>query len=492
MGESPVPPEAIRTAAGRGRSSATAAEGAASPKGMGIQRVAAPGRPSARAVQCYLLLGARLFQQSMRNALAPLLVFMAAELQIGTTEKGALLSAIAAGYLFTQVPGGALADKLGSRNVISACLALSAVCCLAIPDSFDAFGIAGLWVTMAAMGAVQGPLFPTSTVFLSRWMPRKTDSGCDEKAWGTSMLDIGISIGSLVVIPIANTLAEHLGWRGAYRAIGLGSLAFAALWHALAADEPGTCRFISAAELQFLRENVSSAGKSGGTSGSPVAKAEAGWLGMPPRLLLHPGLWAIFFSHIAFNFGAYYMTNWNPTYYAEVLGVPPSQAKLHLMMPHITNLASKSLNPVLVAEIDRRGYSLLSSRRLFTAVGFVGAALTMLPVYRLRSMSPWVSTFLFSVANACFGLAPSGFKSNYLDITLEYVGVISGYGNTLGTVASWVGPQLVAIILQHIGSWDAVLVVVALVNCLAAANYVRSATVSPIEADSALLHAKTM
>ena len=35
-----------------------------------------------------------------------------------------------------------------------------------------------------------------------------------------------------------------------------------------------------------------------------------------------------------------------------------------------------------------------------------------------------------------------------LDITEQYVGIISGYGNTLGTVASWAGPKLVATEMQ--------------------------------------------
>ena len=56
----------------------------------------------ARSVQCYLLLGTRLFQQSMRNVLGPLLVFMSKDLHIGIEEKGTILSAIAAGYFFTQ------------------------------------------------------------------------------------------------------------------------------------------------------------------------------------------------------------------------------------------------------------------------------------------------------------------------------------------------------------------------------------------------------
>ena len=37
------------------------------------------------------------------------------------------------------------------------------------------------------------------------------------------------------------------------------------------------------------------------------------------------GVWAVFFAHMAFNFGAYYMTNWNPTYYVEALGLTAAQ-----------------------------------------------------------------------------------------------------------------------------------------------------------------------
>merc|ERR1712194_643332 len=140
--------------------------------------------------------------------------------------------------------------------------------------------------------------------------------------------------------------------------------------------------------------------------------------------------------------------------YAEVLKIPPADAKLHLMMPH---------------------FNTLDSRRVFTVTGFLLAAALMAPINQLRG-SPWLVTVFFSLANACFGLAPSGFKANYLDITEQYVGVISGYGNTLGTVASWIGPQLVALVLAQVGSWDAVLLIVAGTNLLAALNYFLHAT----------------
>jgi len=287
---------------------------------------------------------------------------------------------------------------------------------------------------------------------------------------------------------VANGLADTFGWRAAYKIIGLATLGFVVLWQVVAADEPARCRFISDAELRFLGEHVpkvSPARERADTGKDRAAEDDktesTGWLGLPVRLALHPGLWAVFWAHIAFNFGAYYLTNWSPTYYAEVLGVPPAQAKLHLMLPHVSNLVTKALNPVLVALAQRRGFSLLGSRQLFTVTGFVAAALALLPVHQLRGRSPWWSTALFSLANASFGLTPSGFKANYLDVTERYVGVISGYGNTLGTVASWAGPQLTALVLATVGSWDAVLFCIATVNCLAALNYYRHATVSPIE-----------
>jgi len=183
----------------------------------------------ARHTQCYLLLLQRVFQQTMRNVLAPLLLFMSKDLNIDMKQKGVLLSAVAAGYLFTQIPGGALADKIGAKNMITYAMAASALCCLAVPTCSMYFGIRGLWWIIALMGAVQGPLFPASIVFLSRWMPKKTAEGMDEKAWGTSMLDIGISVGSLFSVPAANFLAETIGWQHAYHTIGLLGLGFVVL-----------------------------------------------------------------------------------------------------------------------------------------------------------------------------------------------------------------------------------------------------------------------
>ena len=48
------------------------------------------------------------------------------------------------------------------------------------------------------------------------------------------------------------------------------------------------------------------------------------------------------------------------------------------------------------------------------------------------------------------GFQPAGYKANYMDVSVKYVGIISGVGNTIGTIA---GPILVALrgvrVMEH-------------------------------------------
>lgn len=339
-----------------------------------------------RTLMCYLLCGTRLFQQSMRNTLANVLVLISAEVPISTGQKGTLLASIAFGYFLTQVPGGKLADKLGAKNVMTWALACSALCCLALPTAFDKFGMNGMIATLVMMGAVQGPLFPTSSVFLANWMPSPKPGQPDEKAWGTSMLDIGISVGTLAIIPTVAKLSAAVGWRHTYHVVGLASLGFVAVWQVLAAATPADSWLISVEEKAYLDANLTKKKKpeQGGAKGKESAAMQSGMLGIPWAVAVHPGLWAVFGAHMAFNFGAYYLTNWSGTYYKDVLGVAPEDAYLHLMLPHVTNLAAKASNPSIVAYLARNGYSLRDSRRAFTCTGFVLASLLLAAVYPLR------------------------------------------------------------------------------------------------------------
>eukprot|EP00755_Sulcionema_specki_P008914 Sspe_Gene.6113::Locus_2048_Transcript_1_1_Confidence_1.000_Length_1217::g.6113::m.6113 len=208
------------------------------------------------------------------------------------------------------------------------------------------------------------------------------------------------------------------------------------LWSLLGANSPSECWFISKEELAYLDSVIPKKKKL--ASETPTSA-------FPAKIIFHPSVLAIFFCHMAFNFGAYFVTNWNPMYYDRVFGENPT---LYLTLPHVSNLVGKILNTPLERMLVRRGYSRLACRKIFTLLGFLGSGFAILPVYASRDFGMIPTTILITVANGMYGLCPSGFKANYLDITVKYVGVVSGIGNTLGTVSSYLGPLLVGYILE--------------------------------------------
>ena len=202
----------------------------------------------ARNVQCYLLLGSRVFCQALRTSIGPLVPAMAVDLQgFDTSSKAQLLGAFSLGYMVTQIPGGEIADRLGGKPVIFFGILLSALAALAAP-TMSALGMSYLSCCFVVMGAAQGPLFPVFSVMLNRWVPRS------ERSWASAITDSGSSMGQFLSILLAPMCAARFGWRAVY--VGFGALAsgFAVLWQIFAASDPSSCWYITDEEVIELRE----------------------------------------------------------------------------------------------------------------------------------------------------------------------------------------------------------------------------------------------
>mmetsp|Transcript_6876 Transcript_6876/g.17042 ORF Transcript_6876/g.17042 Transcript_6876/m.17042 type:complete len:354 (-) Transcript_6876:268-1329(-) len=229
-----------------------------------------------RTVQYVLMMLARTMQQCHRQTLPPLCQAMAKDLGFGMAEKGSLMGAVAVGYLLTQIPGGMLADVLGAKPTITLAIAGSTALMVATSaaSSFEM-----LWLCVAIMGGMQGPLFPTSSVYLSRWSPP------DERAKAASMLDVGVSVGSILIVPIASFLETILGWRNTYLVVAAVSAVYVLAFVVWGAESPSACKRISDEERQFLQSVVTQKKK-------PVAgEASAG----PVGVLSHPAVLTVFF-----------------------------------------------------------------------------------------------------------------------------------------------------------------------------------------------------
>ena len=170
-----------------------------------------------------------------------------------------------------------------------------------------------------------------------------------------------------------------------------------------------------------------------------------------------------------------------------MLHLPPESAKLHLTLPHVAALALKLyVSPIADALRKTLGGSILASRRAMCAVGFAATALPLVLIPLVSDPSthpPWHTTFLFCLALCGTGFHAEGFRANYLDVTREHVGLVSGVGNCLSSVAAMGAPLLVGGMVQaNGGQWGPVWLCASGACVFAATVFGACASATPVEA----------
>ena len=152
-----------------------------------------------------------------RAALSVALPFMAEEFEIGPAVQGLLLSSFFWTYALFQIPSGWLLDKFGPRVIYPI-----AVGWWSIWTALTALstGVASTIVFRLGLGIGEAPVQPANVKVVSSWFPRR------ERAFASSLFDMGQQIGTALSIPIVTALAVFAGWRFAFLLIG----AIGALW----------------------------------------------------------------------------------------------------------------------------------------------------------------------------------------------------------------------------------------------------------------------
>ena len=285
-------------------------------------------------------------------------------------------------------------------------------------------------------------MFPAHSVLLSRWVLPS------ERGWASAQGEIAMSVASMGVPLLIATLEASAGWRAGFYAVGTVCVLYILLaWLRLASSSPASCAYIDEAELALLKSSTSGSAPpspkittrsvartdKGGSGGAvPASKSETWRVRFPApahRVLLHPTIVALFSCHAIYNLTTLSINSWTPSYYAEVLLLPPEQAKLHLTLPHVAAMIVKLCVSQCAQALRARGHSMLFSRRLMCLIGYLTTAAPVLLVPFLSKSPAWMTTLCFSLALAGTGFHAEGFRANYLDVTRAHVGLVSGVGN---------------------------------------------------------------
>ena len=155
-----------------------------------------------------------------------------AELHLSATQMGWLLSAFALAYGLTQLSLVGLLDRLGTRTVLGAGLAIwsAAQMLTALAPSFLVFLIFRLF-----LGAGESPFYPAGVRSVAEWFPDKT------RGRATALMSSSQTFALAAAPPLLTYVMLRMGWRGMFAVLGaFGLVASVAwvLWHRARRDTP--------------------------------------------------------------------------------------------------------------------------------------------------------------------------------------------------------------------------------------------------------------
>ena len=369
------------------------------------------------------------------------------ELGLSISQMGYLLSAFLWSYAFSQLPTGAMVDKLGPRRLLTIGLSLWSLAQLlgGLVQSFNQFFIARL-----LLGVGEAPQFPTGARVVRDWFnPR-------DRGLATGIFNCASTLGTAIALPLLTFLMLTFGWRATFVIMGAAGLLVAVVWFVLYRDPTSVA--LTAEETAYR------------TEGDPPGQRTEVTLREWKLLFRFRTTWGMILGY----FGCIYLTwiyaSWLPSYLEIERHMSIKATGIAAAIPFACGVVGGVLGGYLADILVRRGVPPVNSRKYPAAAALLGtSACTLAAAYvtsnTLAVMFISASLFLVYITSTCaWALSSVAAPTN----CTASIGAMQNFGGYIGGALA---PTVTGLIVQSTGSFVLALVVGAAVGAASAASY---------------------
>lgn len=352
---------------------------------------------------------------------------MQEELNLSPDKWGWVVGAFTISYALFEIPSGAMADRIGSRKVLtrivlwwSAFTSLTGV-------------VSNFWVlllTRFAFGAGEAGAYPGATSAISRWFPAHLRARASGTVWMASR--IGGAISPLLVVPIQ----QAYGWRMSFYVFGAMGVVWCAAWYFWFRDRPSLKKGVTEQELQEV--------------GDPrVAEAHHG---LPWSIALKSrNFWTILVMYHTYCWGSYFYLSWLHTFLIKGRGMSENEMRNLSWLPFaagaIGNLTGATVSDYLVRRIGIvRGRQIVGSLGLLLSAGFMLAA----------ALTPGKTSAVVLLSLGYFSMdcmLPVSWAV-CMDVGRKYAGAVSGSMNMAGQLGSFLSSVAFGYLVAFFGDYN--------------------------------------
>ena len=287
-----------------------------------------------------------------RSALSIANTSIQKDLAISPVEMGVMLSAFSIAYAFSQLPLGALIDKLGSKLALGGSLIVWSIA----QAAFGLFsGFTHLVALRVLLGIGEAPVFPSAAKALSEWFDTQ------ERGTATGWVWSSTCIGPCLAPPLLTVFMVHLGWRGMFILTGVIGLVLAACWFAFYKSK-----------AQYMAET----GRAEPVAVQRSAAPRLRWAAM----FKERNTWGAFLGFMGVIYMIWLNLTWLPGYFEREHGLDLYRTAWVVSLAYLCGAVGTIVAGKACDRLVAKGMKVLASRKLMVILGLVGGALFTLIV----------------------------------------------------------------------------------------------------------------
>jgi ACS family glucarate transporter-like MFS transporter len=263
---------------------------------------------------------------------------LAADYGLSNLQLGFVFSAFLVGYALFQTPGGWLADRLGSRRVLTGAVLWWGIftALVAVIHSTTAHALLYFIAVRFLLGAGEAIIYPASNQFVARWIPT------GQRGIANGLIFAGVGAGAGVSPPLITWVMIQYGWRSSFYICALIGLAAGAVWYFIASDKPEQHPWVSPTELAEIETGLTV--KPSNASASLVP-----W----SRILASRSVLAVTIAYFCYGYVAWIFFSWFFIYLKKVRGLDLKASAAYGMLPFIAMTVCCLLGGFLNDRISR-------------------------------------------------------------------------------------------------------------------------------------------
>ena len=377
-----------------------------------------------------------------RSALSIANTTIQADLAISPMQMGVMLSAFSIAYAFSQLPLGALIDKLGSKLALGGSLVVWSVAQAAF-GLFSSYGhLVGLRVLL---GIGEAPVFPSAAKALSEWFDTQ------ERGTATGWVWSSTCIGPCLAPPLLTVFMVHLGWRGMFILTGVLGLLLAVCW------------------FKFYKSKAQYMAETGRAEPVPVQQAKAPKVRWT-SLFKDRNTWGAFLGFMGVIYMIWLNLTWLPGYFEREHGLDLYRTAWVVSLAYLFGALGTIVAGKCCDRLVARGMRVLASRKLMVILGLLGGALFTLIVAFTTNVVACVVLLCLTMFFINISSATAWMIVNTI-VPSERVASFGSIQNFGGYLAGSIAPILTGFSVQQSGSFSSAFVISAVVAACSAFAY---------------------